>query len=339
LPGSVQYVFDQPLIEQPGTHFTYNSGGSHLLSVMVSQAAGMSTLEFARRELFAPLGISDVQWALAEDGMNLGGAGLQMLPRDMAKFGQLYLQKGRWDDQQVIPQEWVDASSQPYVSYQPDINYGYQWWIPKEMGYVAVGWGNQNIWVLPDQDMVVVFTAGVKNDSLLPHAKYLQRYILPAVRSTASLPPNPQGEARLAAELKSAQYPSPRSVQPLPPIADKIVGKTYQITGASITMGFQSISIGQFTADEALIHVGLTGEDVDLRAGLDGVFRRSQTKSGEIALKATWEDEQTLEIIWQDLQSAERAICHLTFRGDQVEIKVDLYIEGISEISIGTLPP
>ena len=337
MPDSAQYFFDQPLIEQPGVKFNYNSGGSHMLSVMVSRAADMSTLEFARRELFTPLGISVVQWPKAEDGVNLGGSGMRLLPRDMAKFGQLYLQKGQWDGRQVISEAWVNASTQPHSSPEAGMNYGYQWWIPQDKGYLAMGWGQQNIWVLPEQDLVVVITAGMKNDLLLPHAKIIDQYILPAVKSDSSLPPDPQGEAQLAAELFSAQYPAPQLVKPLPPIASQIVGKTYLVTGSSITLGLQSFLIEKFTDTEMLIDVSLTHEDLKLRAGLDGVFRRSPTETGEIALQAYWEGEKTLVLTWQNLQSAEHALIHITFQGNDLVVTVDLYVEGISETSDGTL--
>jgi len=336
LPASTQFVFDQPLIRTPGTQFNYNSGGSHMLSVMVNRASGISTLEFARRELFAPLGISTTRWEKGEDGVNLGGSGLFLLPRDMAKFGQLYLQNGRWDDKQVVPQKWVHASSQKHISLRSGVDYGYQWWIPQGKGYVAMGWGQQNIWVLPEQDMVVVFTAGMKNNQWLPHQQYLDKYILPAVKSTQPLPANPQGEAKLAAELEAVQNPEPKPVKPLPQVATQLIGKTYLVTGASITLGLQSISILGYTPNEALIRVGFTHEDVDLRAGLDGVYRRSPTKTGEIALKGNWEDDHTFALDWQDINSAEHALIHLTYQEDALRVKVDLHVEGISEESEGS---
>jgi len=337
LEHSAQYVFDQPLIEQPGTLFNYNSGGSHLLSMMVSRAAGMSTLEFARRELFAPLGISVAEWDKTEDGMNSGGTGLRLLPRDMAKFGQLYLQGGRWDGQPVIPEAWVIASSQPNISFQDGIEYGYQWWIPQGKGFLAQGWGQQDIWVLPEQDMVVVVTAGLRNDTWLPYAQYLDTYILPAIKSSEALPPDPEAETLLAAELQAAQHPAPQPVQPLPPLAEQLVGKTYLVTDASITMGLQSITIKGFTPDEMQIEMGVGNEDMLLSAGLDGVFRRSPTETSEVALKGTWEDEQTLALTWQDVTSAEGASMRLTYQGEELLVQVDLFVEGIGETSHGSL--
>lgn len=337
LSASTQYVFDQPIIHTPGTQFNYNSGGSHMLSVMVSRASRMSTLEFARRELFAPLGIADVRWDTGEDGINLGGSGLYLLPRDMAKFGQLYLQNGRWDEKHVISPYWVKASTQKHISLRPGVDYGYQWWIPVGEGYLAIGWGQQNIWVLPAQDMVVVITAGRKNDQWLSYQGYMDKYILPSIKSEWTLPANPQGEEKLIAELEAAKNPLPHPVKPLPQVAQQIINKTYLITGASITLGLQSITIQGYTPNEALIRVGLTHEDVDLRAGLDGVFRRSLTKTGEIALKGTWEDEHTLALDWQDVNAAERALIHLTYQGESLHVKVDLHVEGISEESEGSL--
>jgi CubicO group peptidase (beta-lactamase class C family) len=335
LQNSTQWVYDQALIHKPGTVFSYNSGGSHLLSSMVSRAAGMDTLEFARRELFGPLGISQAGWDRAEDGVNLGGAGLSLLPRDMAKFGQLYLQNGNWDGHQVVPEAWVKASTEAHIPYQPGTEYGYQWWIPKGKGFTAWGWGQQNIWVVPQQDLVVVITAGMSNQRFLPNGELLSGYIIPAVRSNQALPPNPQAEAQLDKQLKLAQNPPAQPAAALPPITRQITGKTYLVTDGSITLGLQSFLFKDFSANEAHVIIGVTHEDMEVRAGLDGVFRRSPIKNGELALKGRWLNDHTLELTWQDLHNAERAVLRLDFQGEELVVDVDLLIEGIHETSHG----
>jgi CubicO group peptidase (beta-lactamase class C family) len=128
----VQFVLDRPMVEEPGTVFNYNSGGSHLLSAIVQQTTGMSTLAFAQTHLFEPLGISDIVWDIDSDGITVGGNGLHMTPRDMAKLGYLYLNGGVWDGRQIVSSDWVAASvsTQAENAWGPD--YGYQWWIYRE---------------------------------------------------------------------------------------------------------------------------------------------------------------------------------------------------------------
>ena len=332
---SAKYFFDQPMAHTPGKVFNYNTGGSHLLSAVVTRASGESTLDFAKKELFGPLGISDVKWETAEDGIYKGGAGLSLRPRDMAKFGQLYLQQGIWQGQPIINKDWINQSAQAHATYSPTVKYGYQWWLPQSKGMVAVGWGNQNIWVLPQADMVVVFTAGVKNEQLLPHATYLDHYILASVKSDKALPANPSGYAKLQKTIALNGHPQAKPVHPVPATAQSLVGKTYLVTDASITLGLQSMTIKRIGANDMEMTIGLTGEDDDLKVGLDGIYRRSPTKTGEIALKGDWVDDHTLDLTWQELGSPENAKLRVSYQGEKIEVKVDLWVEGISETSHG----
>jgi CubicO group peptidase (beta-lactamase class C family) len=125
---------------------------------------GMSTLQFADAVLFQPLGITSRRWATDREGVNIGGIGLALTPRDMAKIGFLYLNQGIWDGQQIVSPAWVQftTSPQPGNPAQPNMpGYGYGWWVYEMHGqrvYYASGYGGQFIFVLPAFDMVVVMT-------------------------------------------------------------------------------------------------------------------------------------------------------------------------------------
>jgi CubicO group peptidase (beta-lactamase class C family) len=131
---------------------------------VISRAMGMSTLEFADAVLFAPLGITSRRWSTDNDGVNTGGIGLALTPRDMAKIGYLYLNNGVWDNQQIISTGWVQQTTSPQpgnpvLPNQP--GYGYGWWVYEMHGqtvYYAAGYGGQFIFVIPAFDMVVVMT-------------------------------------------------------------------------------------------------------------------------------------------------------------------------------------
>ena len=163
----VRAALERPLQAEPGTRFAYSTGGTHLLSATLATAAGRSTHDFAREHLFAPLGIRHSAWARDRQGIHVGGNNLSLLPRDMLKFGQLYLNRGRWAGERLLPWQWVDESTRPGLANPRGRGriyggYGYLWWLrgPRERGaYIASGYGGQYIYVSPAEDLVVVITS------------------------------------------------------------------------------------------------------------------------------------------------------------------------------------
>jgi CubicO group peptidase (beta-lactamase class C family) len=201
----VQYVLNLPLVAEPGTRFEYCNGGSYTLSAILQQATGMTTLEFAMQNLFKPLGINEVEWPASPEGVNYGWGELHMKPLDMAKIGYLYLNEGQWGDQQIVPASWVQASTSPHIKAGTlSDEYGYQWWVDSVGYFLAIGYDGQFIFVLPEQDMVVVFTSA--GDFPIPET-LLNDYILPAVKSEGSLPPNADAFKQLQDILQSSATP------------------------------------------------------------------------------------------------------------------------------------
>jgi CubicO group peptidase (beta-lactamase class C family) len=185
----IKYILDLPMSYAPGTHVTYNSGVSHVLSGIISKASGQPAGDFARDNLFSYLDIKDWYWENRTPEVSIGGWGLNLRPVDMLKFGQLYLKKGRWNNVQVIPQSWVEESTQPHYQINYWCDYGYQWWrygehmAPVNAAgiFCASGRGEQYIWVIPDHNAVVVCTAWNDGKSLLEHV--LWDYILRALEN------------------------------------------------------------------------------------------------------------------------------------------------------------
>jgi len=180
------------MVAEPGSRIGYNTALSSVLSVIVSKVTGMSAAEYADTWLFAPLGIEDWQWSEFRPGISVGGAGLYLRPGDMARFGQLYLQRGQWNDRQVVPSAWVDASTSAHGSVDQMHAYGYHWWTYSEHAaadllnghrdiYFALGRGGQHIWVLPWADAVVVCTAWNDGNGYWPEPM-LWEYVGPAIR-------------------------------------------------------------------------------------------------------------------------------------------------------------
>jgi CubicO group peptidase (beta-lactamase class C family) len=197
-PDWVQHVLDLPMTDDPGETWTYNSGASHLLSAIIQQLSGTTTLAFAENRLFGPLGINQYTWGTDPQGIPNGGAGMELTPRNMAKLGLLYLENGQWDDQQLLPADFVEASGeiQSHLTIGPDGNpasgYGYQTWIYPDLdAYGARGSGGQRILVVPDRELVIVTTG---NDAqLVPLADLLIDYVYASIYQSPLPDPPEQG--------------------------------------------------------------------------------------------------------------------------------------------------
>jgi len=186
----VHFFLNLPLVEEPGTRFEYCNGASFLLSAIVQQQTQMNTLDFAKQNLFNPLGIADVDWPSNPQGITLGYSQLHLRPRDMAKIGYLYLHQGYWDKKQIISPQWIQESTRKHVAATWIADYGYQWWIINPGIYTALGHDGQYIIVVPKKNIVVVFTSSlIAKDTWAPIG-LLFEYILPAAKLSAPLPRN-----------------------------------------------------------------------------------------------------------------------------------------------------
>ena len=153
------WALSQPMINTPGTTFTYNSSAVHLLGVLIEEQVGQSLEEYAASKLFGKLGISQALWEQLPNGYPNGGAGLALRARDLAKIGQLYLQLGKSGTIQVLPESWVTASTS--IQTPSSLPYGFLWWLDNSNSspvFYANGYGGQIIYVVPEQNLVVVTT-------------------------------------------------------------------------------------------------------------------------------------------------------------------------------------
>ncbi len=195
-PDHLQYIIDLPLAWTPGTVFNYSDGASHLLSVIITEATGINTFDFARQYLFDPLGITNVIWLTDDKGYPNGAASLKISPHDMVKIGNLILNGGRYNGLQVVPESWIEAMTTTQITTNNDIpygpEYGYQLWINTagvHPYYFAMGWGGQFIFIVPDHALVVTAscqTAGLTWQQAGEHwtgiIQIIVEDIFPAVR-------------------------------------------------------------------------------------------------------------------------------------------------------------
>ena len=219
-----------PVAHPPGTHFVYNSGATYMVSAIVQKATGETLLDYLRPRLFDPLGITGQTWENSPQGINVGGWGLNIKTEDILRFGQLYLQKGVWQGERLLPEAWVASATSKQVSNGTDpdndwaAGYGFQFWRCRHGAYRGDGAFGQLCVVLPDQDTVVAMTAGTRD--LGGVLNLIWEHLLPAFSPTA-LPENAAAQAQLADKLTQLSLSAPQGER-TSPLASAVSGKTYR---------------------------------------------------------------------------------------------------------------
>jgi CubicO group peptidase (beta-lactamase class C family) len=208
----VKAFLSHPVPFKPGTHFLYNTPGSYMLSAMVQKATGQTVLEYLKPRLFEPLGIRSPKWDSSPQGINCGGWGLYLRTEDIAKFGQLYLQKGKWHGKQLIPESWVSAATSRQTSNGSnpesdwDQGYGYQFWRCRHGAFRGDGMAGQFCIVMPEQDAVVAITADTSD--MQAELSIVWDKLLPAIHSSR-LPENKKEESMLIHTLSNLEVSHP----------------------------------------------------------------------------------------------------------------------------------
>ncbi|TWT81036.1 6-aminohexanoate-dimer hydrolase [Planctomycetes bacterium CA13] len=200
-----------PVPHKPGTHFRYNTPATYMLSAIVQKVTGETVLAYLKSRLFQPLGIEDPRWDESRQGISIGGYGLFLHTEDIAKFGQLYLQKGKWNGKQLLPESWVDQATSRQVSNGSDPSkdwdqgYGFQFWRCRHDAYRGDGKDGQFCIVLPELDAVVAITAN--SGDMQAELNVVWDKLLPAF-GDEPLAENPDEQAKLnaiTAKLKASR--------------------------------------------------------------------------------------------------------------------------------------
>ena len=209
----VETFLAHPVPHKPGAHFLYNTPASHMLSAILRKVTGETVLDYLRPRLFEPLDIQDPLWATSPQGNTLGGWGLFIRTEDIAKFGQLYLQKGRWNGKQLLPISWIDQATAKQVSNGSnpskdwDQGYGFQFWRCRHGAYRGDGANGQFCIILPEQDAVIAITADTRD--MQAELNVVWDKLLPAFHPKA-LKPDQSAEAQLKKTLLNLEVrPSP----------------------------------------------------------------------------------------------------------------------------------
>ncbi len=317
----VQYMLDQPMDYEPGTQFVYNSGACHVLSAILTEATGMSALDYARQHLFGPLGIEDVKWPADPQGYTRGWGHLELLPVDMAKFGRLFLNDGVWEGTRLLPPGWVAESTR--YRFDPDprgSGYALLWWLHNPFAeprwFYAAGIGVQTIGVIPSAGLVVACSASADREVRDRLFEAIERELV-ATAQDGPLPPDAEGLALLQREIEAAARPHPRPVPPLPAVAGQVSGRTYALDANRL--GWQTLSLA-FATDEPTARASVNGA-APVQVGLDGVPR--VTTEADPTQRTAWQGE------WQDgafvlemdtISQYRRWRLTLAFEGDRVRV-------------------
>ena len=336
--------FRTPILYQPGSRFLYNSAATYMLSAIVQKVTGQRVLDYLQPRLFSPLGISGIDWEVSPQKVNAGGWGLRLKTEDMAKFGQLFLQKGNWNGKQIVPRSWVEEASTKKIDQDPNASqarrdssdwlqgYCYQMWRSRNNSYRGDGAFGQFIIVLPEKDAVVVITSETPN--MQAEFNLVWKYLLPAFHD-GKLPANADAQANLKKKIASLKLPL--TVSTPSAIEKNISGKTFEITGEQKlfkSVGFEfkngvcNLKLKNDTADYSIAFGSgkwLVGETKKLGPSLTARMRanRSEISSHKIAGSYSWKTDNTLELVLRYVETPHTETIRCTFDGANLKMEFE----------------
>ncbi|MFC0776255.1 serine hydrolase domain-containing protein [Terrimonas alba] len=336
----IKGFFATPIVYQPGSVFLYNSAATYMLSAIVQKLTGQKIVDYLQPRLFGPLGIQGVDWETDPMGINTGGWGLRVKTEDIARFGQLYLQKGKWNDKQILPAAWIEEATSFKVDNAPDASQGrrdssdwaqgycYQFWRSRNNSYRGDGAFGQYMLVLPEEDAVIAITS--ETNDMQGQLDLVWKYLLPAMRVDKSTL-DKKNAAILKKRLSILKLPLPLAADSAF-VTPVISGKQFKIEPNPK----QVAQIG-FTEKDHVITLGLTTEKdsyllkfgkgkwiegitdllgPSLVAGAKGHF--AGLPPSQIAGSYSWKSASLLEMQLRYIDSPHTLIMIFHFEGDKV---------------------
>lgn len=310
----------QPVPFKPGTHFLYNTSGTYMLSAIVQKATGMTVLDYLRPRLFEPLGIEHPTWETSPQGITAGGYGLSIRTEDIARFGQLYLQQGKWQGRQLVPEAWVEAATARQTSNGSnpqsdwDQGYGYQFWRCRHGAYRGDGAFGQYCVVLPEQDAVLALTSGVKDMQSVLNLVWDK--LLPAL-TPSSLAPADEARQKLEHALQGLTLrPQAGSGSPA-----KVSGKKYVFPANDRKL--ESLALESAGQDGAVTLVSrFDGVDQRIACGR-GTWQKGRLAWGKlpqqpVAASGAWTEDETFTVKLCFYETPFTVTVSLKFSGEQL---------------------
>ncbi|HEX2396205.1 MAG TPA: serine hydrolase [Bacteroidales bacterium] len=335
----VKAFLSTPIINKPGTKFLYNSLATYMLSAIVQKVTGEKIVDYLTPRLFEPLGIEGMDWEEDQGGINTGGWGLRIRTEDMAKFGQLLLQKGKWNGEEIIPAAWVEEATTFKIQQDPDARqsqrdssdwlqgYCYQFWRCRNNAFRADGAYGQFIIVMPEQDAVVAITA--ESPDMQDEINLIWKYIFPALKSEP-LPENTDAVNRLQKRLASLKLDP--QVAGDSPLESQINSKEYKLIENE--RNFETIS---FDLNDSLCHILLrvNGKEYPHEFGANKWKENPTGRPGpsltgpvkitdtfKVAGSYSWKDSKTLEMVLRYIESPHHETVTCIFDKDNISLSV-----------------
>lgn len=333
-----------PITFKPGTRFLYNSLATYMLSAIIQKVTGQKLVDYLQSRLFEPLGIAGADWEADPMGINVGGWGLRIKTEDMAKLGQLFLQKGQWNGRQVLPASWVEAASSAQILQHPEWpstrrdssdweqGYGYQMWRCRNNAYRGDGAFGQYIIVLPDQDAVIAITSETTN--MQDELNLVWKYLLPSFKSEKQ-PWTKATSDVFQQKLKTLKLPlTIRGVTPIR--AKSIATKTYAFSPN--TQFMKSVQL-QFKEDVCRVHLKIDADTFNFSFG-NGRWVAGETNklgpnlvmgarghfnglaASKIAGSYRWKGDTTLELSLRYIESPHTETWVCLFGQDKISVEV-----------------
>ncbi|MDX2160470.1 MAG: serine hydrolase [bacterium] len=340
----IKGFFEVPVLHAPGTHFVYNTGATYMLSAVVQEATGIKLVDYLKPRLFGPLGIMNAAWWDSPQGITAGGIGLSLKTEDIAKFGQLYLQKGSWQGRQVLPEAWVQAATSSQISnsdgVQPDWSqgYGYQFWRCRHNAYRGDGVFGQYCVVMPEQDAVLVMTSGIDVFDMQQPLNLVWQILLPAMQPNV-LPPDAAAHDALSTALSSLHM-MPVQTGTASSIAPQISGRMYAVDVNAL--GIETVALHFATADCTITVKTASGQE-QLLCGYDRWQRSEPTAlfrqpllfdHTPIVASGAWTANDVFTVIVRLIETPffHTLVCH--FVGDDmlIEIRINVSLESMDPL-------
>ncbi len=322
----------RPVKHKPGTHFLYNTGATYMLSAIVQKLTGLTLLDYLRPRLFEPLGIANPTWEVSPQGINTGGYGLSITTEDIACFGQLYLQKGKWNGRRLVSEGWIEQASARQVDNGNDAasdwaqGYGFQFWRCRHNAYRGDGAFGQYCVVMPDQDAVLAITGGLSDMQAVLSLVWV--HLLPAMGKTAPLPEQAKAHQKLTKKLGSLAYQPPQG-KSSSPVAARVSGKTFMMEPNDMKVRSMMFD---FTKPGGVVkirgaqgsHSFVTGTG-EWQKGTLPLFRHTP----DMVASGVWSDERTFVITLRFYESPFVHTLACRFDGER------LAIDGAVNVSFG----
>lgn len=334
----VRTFLAQPVTFEPGSHFLYNTGATYMLGAIVYKVTGDLLEDFLRSRLFKPLGISGYDWERSPDGLNTAGYGLRVKTEDIARFGQFYLQQGKWDGRELLPAAWIDEATRRQTDSQAgdgdwSQGYGYQFWRCKPGFYRGDGAYGQYCVVMPAQDAVLAITSESWN--MQQSMTIAWEHLLPAMQESP-LPENASGLATLRGELSRLTLPVVKGL-PSTPLAARYNGKKFAV--ASNDFGVDELTF-RFLPEGCRLILSKGKAETTIQCGWSKWFTnpgsdpywfapsgRNNVPS-KIAGTATWVSSDTLQLNLRFVEAIHGDQLSVQFNKDALELR---FLNSVSE--------